>query len=294
MISDALGSRLFLVGGSSVGYGISASTIQEKTGIPTYNYSFWAPLGPVFILDQVKKVARPGDVILLSLEYELFDWEGDTPYWLDESYIVFTASHEPEFLRSRPFGEKVQFMLRLKDRSLMDLWFRPPHAAPGKTSKPSMENWNSNGDEIANTAATKPTSSGVITRIHLPIGCLVSGFSYSPKGFPIIKSFVDWAATNHITVLATYPNLARNPSYTNEPAQESFGKIRTFYESLGIPLLGTAEEAMVPPEGCYNTQYHPTYEYTLQRTQRLLKYLKPQLKGVVGFSPAKETGFSNR
>lgn len=288
MISQAAGPRLFLVGGSSVGNGISARAIQDAAGIPTYNYSFWVPLGPEFILDRTKGVLRRGDTVLLTLEYEMFDWDGNSPYWLDKNSMLMIASREREFLLSRPLLEQVHFLLRLSDTMIMNLLWRssaPPPEAQQTEFK--MENWNSNGDEIGNTTARKRQE--ISGNVWLgPLPCLIKGYSSTPKGFPIVESFVKWAQANGIRVLATYPNLARHPAYSAPAVVEAFATIHAFYGKLGVPVLGTASEAMVPAEECFDTPYHLTYEFIKPRTGRLLHDLMPELSGHPVIKPGEQ------
>ena len=104
------GPKFLLVGGSSVGCGISARMISQELNTPAYNFSFWASLGSPYILHLAKKVLKPGDSVLLCLEYEILDWPGISPYWLDQSFLRFVMGFEPDFikglaqLQSRKYG----------------------------------------------------------------------------------------------------------------------------------------------------------------------------------------------
>src|SRR4051794_13299074 len=75
---------LFLVGGSATLFGDNAVVIERETGVPTVNLGTHAALGPAYILYLVRRIVRPGDIVLLTMEYEVLDWGGTTKNaWAD-------------------------------------------------------------------------------------------------------------------------------------------------------------------------------------------------------------------
>jgi hypothetical protein len=72
-IADSIqAKKIIFAGGSNVQYGIRAGLVQEKLGIPTVNFGTHAALPLSYILEQVKKIAKPGDIIVLIPEYEYY------------------------------------------------------------------------------------------------------------------------------------------------------------------------------------------------------------------------------
>ena len=97
-------------------------------------------------------------------------------------------------------------------------------------------------------------------------------------GFPLIASFCAWAATNHIRVLATFPNLCDQPEYHSLTAQKMAEKIRAFFATLQVPVIGDYTDSLLPSDDFFDTNSHLTEEAARARTQRLLAKLKPYLK----------------
>lgn len=64
--------RLLLVGGSNLAFGVDSAALEQALRRPTVNLGVTMDFGREFILNQASAHARPGDSILLSLEYTLF------------------------------------------------------------------------------------------------------------------------------------------------------------------------------------------------------------------------------
>ncbi len=102
------GPRLLLVGGSSVLFGLNAKMIEEQTGRRTVNMGTHAGLGLDYILYLAKKVARPGDTILIVIEYELYTGRPDV-----ENHDDFILARDPEFFRQMSLLDKVDMATRV-------------------------------------------------------------------------------------------------------------------------------------------------------------------------------------
>lgn len=66
------------------------------------------------------------------------------------------------------------------------------------------------------------------------------------------------ARQNRINVLATFPSICHRQEYESPTARRVIHDIESFYTSLGVSVVGTAEEAMLPPDLCFDTFYHST------------------------------------
>jgi len=84
--------------------------------------------------------------------------------------------------------------------------------------------------------------------------------------------------TNHIRVLATFPNIRDRPDYHTPVAERSARTIKDFFTSLGVPVIGDYTDALLPDDDLLDTIYHPTEEAALARTQRLIPKLKAALE----------------
>ncbi len=90
--------------------------------------------------------------------------------------------------------------------------------------------------------------------------------------------FIEWAKENNaLHVLATFPNIARNSEYKDPVVNEIERKLIEFYNSNGVPVVGTLRGTMFPEEDCYDTLYHLTSPVVERRTAELCQKISPLL-----------------
>ena len=71
LLKNTSAPRIILIGGSNVSFGIDAELMQRRLGIPVINDGLHAGLG-VTPLRELQQYLQPGDVVILSLEYQFF------------------------------------------------------------------------------------------------------------------------------------------------------------------------------------------------------------------------------
>jgi len=266
------GPRLLLVGGSSGLFGLDARVIQEETGCRAVNFSSHAGLGLEYILYLAEKTAKPGDTILLSLEYEFF--ESGFSYEVYDDYLL---AHDPDYFRQLSWWEKAQMATRVSFTRIQRGWSikrgKPEKSRP---HAPYADALNDYGDEINNGVANRPSPPA--RDLGLKAEPLLQGLPSGPTdGAEALKAFFAWAKANHVTVLATFPNIIYHPEYDEPPGRQAVEAINAFYKSQGITVVGTARDAMLPADQFFNTYYHLTKEAAEARTRRLVPELKPYL-----------------
>ena len=273
------GPRLLIVAGSGALFGLNAQLIDQQTGIPTINMGTHAGLHLDYLLYRIEKKARPGDTILLACEYELYSNRFDS-----ETRDDYILAHDTDYFHHMPVLAKLEIATSMPFKRIQELKnsraarHLPPPSPPYSPYNPiigGIDCLDDNGDEIFNTAATQPPPKPDMRRI---IDVLHDEtFSERTDGFKALAAFIQWAQSRHITVLATFPNVVRQPEYDGPTSQRSISTITSFYTSHGVPVVGTAQEAMLPIDQFYDTVYHLTHEAALQRTQRLIPELRPYL-----------------
>lgn len=272
--------KLLLVGGSSVGLGISAKLLSQELGIPVYNFSFWASLGAPYILHLAKQVLREGDVVLLCLEYEILDWKSPFRYWSDTSFIRFVMSVDPDFILSKPLEEKVCLAISQPPSSILSgltSWRRGQETASFDLHK----EFNEFGDSLSPDKFDKNDFNKFKERVSMASEIYAEGISSDPKASREVGEFLQWADKRGIIVLATFPNLAFNQFYTSENAKAAGDAVKNIFQPYGVKILGTPEEAMFPQEFYLDTNYHLTEEGVKRRTEKFLPIISVPL-----FSPS--------
>jgi len=270
--------KLLLVGGSATLFGLSAAEIEKQTGARTINLGTHAALRSEYLLGQAQRIAKPGDTVLLCLEYELYTYGTLAQTPPDEVLADYLLARDPDYFSRLSLLEKWNLFMATPEKRLergVKDYFRaePPHDDGGIYNSKYLD---ALGDQTHHPQASRPPGADEVIQRQKD-SVLIDGLPERPYGFSIIASFCAWARANHIRVLATFPNLCRRPEYDSPAARAAVSKIERFFASQGVPVLGTSEEAILPPEDFYDTLYHLTDEAAITRTDRLLKHLAPVL-----------------
>lgn len=278
MAEKAAPPKLLIVGGSASLFGISARQIQEQTDRSTISLATHAALGTPYILHLAERAAKPGDTVLLVLEYELYNYGKLNEPWVHGLLVDYVVSRDPAFFHNLSLPEQWNiFMLTSIGRLVDGLKNRFRAERPFNDADVgvySLQNLNEWGDLTHHSRAKRLAQR---EGIRQPKTTLVRGLAEHPPGFGPIEQFCRWAQTNHVRVLATFPNLCDNPAYHQPPAQRSAKIIEEFFASLGVPVMGDYTEALLPEDEMLDTEYHPTEEAAAARTARLINKLKPAL-----------------
>src|SRR5262245_28664558 len=71
LLEKTKGPRIILFGGSNVAFGLDAELIQKELGVPAINDGLHIGLG-IVPLRELEQFIHEGDVIIISLEYNMF------------------------------------------------------------------------------------------------------------------------------------------------------------------------------------------------------------------------------
>lgn len=86
-------NRLLLVGGSNLAFGINSALIEKELNVNVINLGLHAGLGFDFIINEAISSVKTGDIILLSLEYYIYNESYQpTTYLVDHTQKIFPSS----------------------------------------------------------------------------------------------------------------------------------------------------------------------------------------------------------
>jgi hypothetical protein len=270
--------KLLLVGGSGALFGLSAKEIQDQTGFPTVNFATHAGLKTDYILRQARQAASPGDTVLLCLEYELYTYGKMDRIDADDVLDDYIISRDPAYFYNLSLPEKWNVFMETSTQRLkrgLENRLQPGRHFEnmGVYDVKFINEWGDQTNHPKPSQQTPERTSALQEK-----SALAGELPESPAGFEIIASFCEWARTNHVRVLATFPNICQQPEYYLPPAQRTARTIGKFFADNNVPVLGDYTESILPPDQFFDTMYHLTDEASIARTQRLLKHLSPYLK----------------
>lgn len=266
--SQMAGPKLLFIGGSNLHEGLAAQRISETIEVPAFNFGLQAGLGLRLILFEAKKVLRPGDTALLVLEYSHYI---DDRWNEVSSDVLFGCG--ADYFRQMGVLEKFEVLLSLTPLRVFNL-LRPGDMSarqdPRRTSggeAPERSARLRYGDRAALDSDVIDEATLRRLQLYQPIPILVRPDAEGPKA---LASFVDWARTHGVKVVATWPNTIYFPAYE---LASGFAEITSFYERLGIPVVGRPQDAMYPTNLFHDTSYHLNATGISRRTSDMISMI---------------------
>jgi hypothetical protein len=260
--------RLFFVGGSNVAFGVDSRVFAEALPHEPVNLGLHAGLGLGFMLNEVESLAKRGDIIVLSPEFEHFcaDISGQAVVHVLELSPGAIAYIEPSSLGS--VLDRGLVAIRNTVRSLVSI----PRAF-------SRAGFNEYGDFVA----------------HHPLG---SRYEYRRPATPlyepeegqmhrVLRGLGSFAARNRergVRVFYAYPPIARTfhqeETFWLDTTAEAIG------DGLDMPILNRFEDQIYSDSLFYDSGYHLTLEGKRRRSESLLAALFEHLAHLSVPSPA--------
>ena len=256
--------RMILAGGSNVSFGIDAELMQQKLGIPVINDGLHAGLG-IVPLRELLDYLRPGDVVIISLEYQLFAnsdvMDGDLAFLSD--WIEYSP-------------QRIQY--------LSDPWRQAPALYATMLQRKVNRNVNTylfggSLDEVRNVfVGTKYDANGDFIGHLQQASAPRNKISFEPypvstvqeEIFIFLEQFHQTARDKGAEVYFEAPASRKsNCDTTGETSLANFFQI--LEEKLSIPVLTPLEEVCLPDKYFFDTVYHLNAEGREWRTQRLIE-----------------------
>jgi hypothetical protein len=276
MASAQPSPKMVIIAGSSAVSGINAETISNALGIPVVNMGLFASLGPGILLHQAKQVLKPGDTVVIALEYNSYTFDAPTSPAID-----FVLSCDAGYWQELPLRRKVAYVFGLDLKRVVAL-FLPSKDSTAKPQQdeeaPASGKLTQFGDKRLDPALFPPLSAQVKQRVALyqPMDIVLNP---EAQGVADIQEFVQWAKAHDVRVIATWPNTIDFPVYRHSPG---FDQIGQFYKELGVPTAGAPAIALFPREMFYDTQYHLGLDGIMERTRLLIPALRAAMDATPG------------
>jgi hypothetical protein len=267
--------KLTIISGSNAIFGISCKTIQQQSNVPCFNGGTNGALGTDYLFKRARPWLKPGDIVLLPLEYEFYTYQ-KIP---NDAYVSYVLARDPQYLRSVDLLTQFRFITGVSfERLKLGILAKLKTPALGNANYQS-KNLNQYGDETSNLKDQRTKDQLTKISKEQPMA-IINGTIDSSYGMNMIRDFTHWCRENNITVLATWPNTIKFEVYRGQSQQAFFQSIEQLYQKLGVPLLGKPEDFMYKKSLIYDTSYHLNDQGVKQRTQQIITLLKPYLENM--------------
>jgi hypothetical protein len=267
LLATTPGPRLVLIGGSSLPFSMDCAILAQRLPLHPIDTGLHAGLGIGFTLNDVRRELRPGDVAVLSIEYEQFGITGQP------EIVLRLLSSSPGSVRYVP----ADYWPALLDYGFSYAGIVVRNVVESMRGRPEPLNppylrdaLNAFGDDTLRTPAPHPPP---VELAIFPDGRLPRRFN---GGVDRINAFADECRARGVHVYFTHPALpeSRRRLHGGEIALAE----AAFRKRLRVPLLEQADDVVLPDRLFYDTEYHLKHEGVGIRTQMLAAALAARLK----------------
>jgi hypothetical protein len=264
LLENTPSPRIILVGGSNVSFGIDAELMQQTLGLPVINDGLHAGLG-LASLRELEEYIRDGDVIIISLEYNLFAnqdvMDGDPAFLSD--WIEYSP-HRIKYL-SNPWEEApgiYAIMLQRKVNRQVNTYLFGGSLNKARGVFVGTK-YDLNGDFIGHLQEASMNRQK-IPATPFPVSGLQEGI------FVFLENFNQIAHEKGAKVYFEAPASRKsNCKATGESQMADFFKV--FKERSSIPILTPFEEVCLPNKYFFDSEYHLNAQGRELRTKRLIE-----------------------
>lgn len=288
--------RLILIGGSNLALGIDSSMLAEQLPYHPVNMGIFAGFHADFLLREVEDQLRPGDVVVVMLEYEHFQ-----PHWAkivnSPRDLALLVEARPETLRNFRWPQVKDVL----DQGLVgygggvfrqawtQLWGEDP-GDPGVYQRKAFNewcdvtihwDWKAPAEEGEATFMI-PTDQGIPNNIPLAKG-------FREETLDALNAFYDRCHTREVAVFYAYPPFPRftfadltgsamGMALVTRRADDYLGDLHAVLEKrLRIPIITDPGLALIPMEYCFDSNYHLQRLGARYKTQMLIDALRKEL-----------------
>ncbi len=262
LVSAINEEKIVLVGGSNVVYNLTAEDISKEFDMPVFNMGTTAYLGLDFFVTQIKSYAKPGDLIVLSLENSVYS------NIVDYQTVWQAIENHENMYKIIPFSYMPQLILNYYHYAQGKLFIHEEYAEiDTKEHGYISAGFNEYGDytiEHTENILTDLYNKGDTYFINEEI--------VESSVLNELNSLKRWADTKDIKIYLTYaPFNALAVENENLQDIEDFENYLT--QNCSIPWIGSYREGMMDESLFFNSNNHLNSNGKKIRTEDFIKDL---------------------
>jgi hypothetical protein len=265
--------RIIIESGSNAHHGVDSSMFEEAFGKLTINISDTGSFPLRNKLYRIQANAKPGDVVLMPLEYLHYSYDA-----LAKSYYDAVFNTIAFYFTPLPFDEKIAFLLQTPFSSLFRSLFYETTINDNSVTFTDMFNKGARGEHIFVTK-------GDVDYWSTNSSCEDYLFFTNRKvDFELSEVFLENVALmqqiereKKIHFVLTYPSVAGDGCHEGvhrEKFLEMIAKVKSVLQKHRIAFVGTFEASAFGAESMDNTYYHILPHAKEIRTKRLIEEIK--------------------
>lgn len=250
--------KIGIIAGSSGHFSVSAELIEIVLGRRVVNLSLHAGLGFPYILHKAREVLCRRDIAILAPEYEVYFTSRERTDMLIDHIV---AQDRNFFLSVGPIEQLAIVGGIGASRLLKGILTRWGLSLPPPTTGYSANTISRWGDEQGNLGShysgpSRPIQSEMI--------------SSSTPGIRAILEFLEWAKSQDVRVLVSFPPY---PIGADQQSIDALEQVTSFWQQKEVSILGIPMEYFYPDSLFFDTGYHLNTEGRTIHTQALIAHI---------------------
>lgn len=265
--------KILIISGSNSLFGLDSSLLSARWAHPVVNGGVHAGLGASYILHRSKQSLRADDIVILALEYSMFQADGEP----SDLLLDFMMSRDNEYFFSQSVSTQIKSAFSISWKRLAKGWL--PFF--GKSTVPTHGIYSTqNLDELGNQTGTEleQISTEMVTGLAARKPFQLANSTLSISFIEQMNSYLAWAKENNVCVLFLPPARLKFDEYQQPRHIEFFAAIRQYFENNGVPVAGTFLDHHYPLNWFFDTDYHLNAEGRMQRTEQVLQEMPSPLQ----------------
>lgn len=269
--------KVLLVGGSSTLFSLDSRQLQQAWERPVVNFGANAALGLRYILASARPYLQPGDLVLMPLEYNLYQDSG-TP---NDQLLDYIVGQDPDYWRALDPVSRYEIVARLPASRLLMGIRALKHPNGPYTGLYAPEYIDTDGNYRANDPALfdvetqgviRNALDAAIGKVH-QYGQDDHGKSY---GWRLLERYQRELRAAGVCVLLIPPSMMFQDAYRDDPLESAFYRnLPRRADELGLTYLGEPLGFMYPSERFFDSLYHLDSEARVEHTQKVIDLLGP-------------------
>jgi hypothetical protein len=260
------GPKIVVAAGSNAYFGIKAGLLAAATGRNAVNLAMQGALPFRFYAGLLEEHLKPGDIVLLPLEYAYYgDVHPSIRARVKTIEVSLSLAYRPKHLLDLPLDEALGLLRYL---TFQRLWegiqerFKPAEARKYRAG--IVDQWGDNTVNYQTPASHLHLRNAIAEEASRGL----TRFDETSDRVKSLATFVAWARRHDVTVIAALPNTLDAPPFSGPELQILRDEIVRFWEAMGVPVLRGG--ATLPADQILDTPYHPTLEGARRRTELLV------------------------
>ncbi|MDF5714783.1 MAG: hypothetical protein PUP93_13075, partial [Rhizonema sp. NSF051] len=284
--SQIVNRKIVIVSGSNALFGIGAKQIESSTGISTVNLGVNAGLGVDYILEQAKKRLKPGDIVLIPLEFQLY-YQSKDQQMLANPLRDYIISYDNDYLNKLSLIDRLKVLLspygiEQEDIDVIKALLRNESPFDKKTVYSRIlarldtgecytgMTLNRNGDETCNIGKSPIKNLKKQGKIQIDLKNPIDASGS-------LRDFCIFAKNHQITVIPLYPAALSYSDYKADNYKNYFDKIKRFWLQQNIPFDDSPSKSFLAEQMMFDSLYHPNDQGRNLRTKNIIDILRNYL-----------------